>query len=393
MWKFLGAGLLIIAVAVFGFSLIDGSGGDVNASTIITLSNDNMQDYARAYEAREWDFPRDHGSHDDYQVEWWYYTGNLAGENGRHFGFQFTIFRRAVHPQLPESDSEWRTNQIYMAHFSLSDIENGDFYHDERYSRGSAGLAGSLPNNLSTDESYRVWLENWEASALNDDATQQRIVAQSYTFGIDFTLEQDNPVVLQGVDGFSQKNEERGTASHYYSLTRMLTEGTIRIGDETFRITGTSWMDHEFSTSSLSDNTQGWDWFAMQFDDGRELVLGHVRLTDGNISTAYTGTMIYEDNTQQLLDFDQYDIQVTDTWESPHTGAVYPAGWIVTIDAEIIGADEDLEIIVTPLMADQELNSGDISYWEGAVELSGDITGYGYVELTGYGDEAIAGRF
>ncbi len=392
MWRFLVAGLVVLCVAVFGFSLVDRGNGDVEASAVLTLDDANISGFTRALEPREWTFPRDHGAHDDYQLEWWYYTGNLETESGRHFGFQFTIFRRALSPGLISSDSEWRTNQAYMAHFSLSDIEGGQFYHEERYSRGAAGLAGALPNENQPDAPYHVWLENWDASALNDDATLTQINADAGDFAIDFTLEQAKPVVLQGDDGLSIKSDEPGNASQYYSLSRLLTSGTITIEGESYIVSGTAWMDREFSTSALGDDAQGWDWFAMQFDDGRELVLGQIRLNDGTTRRAYSGTMIYADGTSYHLNFDDYSIESTGTWESPHTGAVYPAGWVVTLDGSVVNQVDDLQIIVTPLMADQELHSGDIAYWEGAVALSGDVSGYGYTELTGYMD-AIAGRF
>ena len=392
MWRFLLAGLVVISVAVFGFSMVDRGDGDVDASAVITIPDVDTAGFTRALEPREWTFPRDHGAHTDYQLEWWYYTGNLEAEDGRHFGFQFTIFRRALSPGLINTDSEWRTNQAYMAHFSLSDIDGGAFYHEERYSRGAAGLAGALPNENQPDALYRVWLDDWQASALNDDATLTQINAYGSNFGISFTLEQIKPVALQGIDGLSAKSDEPGNASQYYSLSRLATTGTITIEGETYTVTGNTWMDREFSTSALGDDAQGWDWFAMQFDDGRELVLGQIRLNDGTTRRAYSGTMIYDDGTTYHLNFDEYSIEVTGTWESPHTGAVYPSGWVVMVDGAVVDQTDDLEIIVTPLMLDQELNSGDIAYWEGAVQLSGDVSGYGYTELTGYID-AIAGRF
>ncbi len=392
MWRFIVALMVVISVAVFGFSLADRGTGEVEGSAMMVIQESDIEGYTRAFEPREWSFPRDHGAHNAYQLEWWYYTGNLQAEDGRHFGFQFTIFRRALNPGLVSDNSEWRTNQAYMAHFSLSDIADGRFYHDERYSRGAAGLAGALPDETQPDAPYRVWLEGWEASALNDDATLTQIVADAGDFAINFTLEQDKAYVLQGEDGLSAKSDEPGNASQYYSLTRLLTDGTITIEGETYTVSGTTWMDREFSTSALGEDAQGWDWFAMHFDDGRELVVGQIRLNDGTTRTSYTGTMVYEDGTSAHLDFDQYSIDVTDTWESPHTGAVYPAGWVVTVDAELARTDADMEIIVTPLMSDQELNTGDIAYWEGAVQLSGDVNGFGYAELTGYID-AIAGRF
>ncbi|MDX1992870.1 MAG: lipocalin-like domain-containing protein [bacterium] len=394
MGRFIVLGLVVLTVTVFGFSLIDGGSGDVDAETVLSVRESDTSGFARAIDPREWNFPRDHGSHNDFQTEWWYFTGNLQSEDGRPFGFQFTIFRRAIAAPTTfvSTDSEWRSNQVYMAHFSVSDIGGGRFYHEERYSRGGANLAGALPDDAEPGADLRIWLEGWEIVGLNDDATQMQIVADAGDFGVDFVLDAVKPIALQGVDGLSQKSDEPGNASYYYSFPRMVTEGTVRIGAETFTVSGLSWFDREFSTSALGEDAQGWDWFALHLDDGRDLVVGQIRLKEGGRRSAYTGTIVYEDGSTYHLNFDEYDIQPTDTWESPHTGAVYPSGWTITIAAEAMRQEEDLVLTLTPLMRDQELHSGDIAYWEGAVAISGGATGLGYAELTGYTD-AISGRF
>ncbi len=393
MWRFIAAGLTMLAIVVFGFSLIDVGSGTVSGSAIVIPPEDDLDDYARAIEVRDWQFPLDHGAHPDFQTEWWYYTGNLTGEDGHRFGFQFTVFRRAVAPQLVNTDSEWRTGQIYMAHFTVSDLDGGTFYHDERYSRGGAGLAGALPDPAQPDENYRVWLENWEVRALNDEHTQYAIIAATDEAAVDLTLEQIKPPAFQGDSGLSPKSGEIGNASYYYSLSRLVTEGTISIGEETFTVSGLSWMDHEFSTSALGADAQGWDWFGLHFDDGRDLMVGRIRLTDGSKEPAFGGLLIDVDGSTTYLDSTAFTIVDSgETWTSPHTGATYPAGWTVTINAGTIDADADMVFTATPLMADQELNSGDIAYWEGAVRIDGDVSGYGYAELTGYVQE-MTGRF
>jgi predicted secreted hydrolase len=211
-------------------------------------------------------------------------------------------------------------------------------------------------------------------------------------FGVDFTLEQVKPPALHGEDGLSPKSPETGNASYYYSLSRLETSGMITIDGETFDVTGTSWMDHEFSTSALGLNALGWDWFGLQFDDGRDLMVGQIRLLDGGREPAFGGLLVDADGSTTYLPADAFEIEATDEWTSPHTGATYPASWTITVDAEAIGADNDLRFSVTPLADDQELNSGAIAYWEGAVQLSGDVTGYGYAELTGY-VSTLTGRF
>ncbi len=397
MWKFVAAGLLVVVIVLLGVSLLDTAGdGEVSASAVLTDAQIDTAGFARAMDPYPWQFPRDHGAHNAFQTEWWYYTGNLSTEDGRRFGFQFTIFRRAILPpdqaDAYASSSEWRTNQIYLVHFTVSDIAGERFYHAERYGRGSAGLAGSLPDDRTPDAPFRVWVEDFEVRGLNADATQQQISAAAELDGVPFavalTLEQVKPPALQGENGLSPKSAEPGNASYYYSLSRLVTGGTLTIGAETFTVSGTTWMDHEFSTSALAANAQGWDWFGLIFDDGRELMVGQIRLTDGDKEPAFGGLLVNADGSTQYLPSDAIRITPTATWQSPHTGAVYPAGWEMTITPPQGAA---LRLVVTPLLADQELQAN-VTYWEGAVQVSGDVTGYGYAELTGY-VEQMAGRF
>ncbi len=374
-WRILTFLLIIGLVVIFGLSLIEPlNGNDLSASTLLEAPAQDSSVFARAIAPWDWQFPRDHGAHPDFQTEWWYYTGNLATAEGRRFGFQFTIFRRAISPIDVRSTSEFRSRDIYMAHFTISDIAEGEFYHDVRFSRGGAGLAGA-----TVEPKYRVWLEEWQARAENEQATRQLISAASRDFAVDLRLEQVKAPALQGDRGLSPKSDEIGNASYYYSLSRLLTEGEIRIGQESFAVSGLSWMDHEFSTSALGEQAQGWDWFGLIFDDNTELMIGQIRLIDGGVEAAFGGLLILADGETRYLDASDFSIAVSDNWRSPHSGALYPAGW----DIEIKG-DEGFRIQVMPLQADQELHGGEIVYWEGAVEISGDKSGYGYAELTGY---------
>lgn len=385
MWKLVLLGVLVLAVVIFGFSLIDATGDaeDVNASTILAEMDANISGYARAIEPWDWQFPRDHGAHPEFQTEWWYYTGNLADESGRRFGYQFTIFRRAITPQAQDSASEWRTNQIYLVHFSLTDVQESAFYHEERYSRGSADLAGA-----TVDPVFRVWIENMQVIAQNDEATLLKIEADTGEMAIDFTLDEVKPVALQGVEGLSPKSDEIGNASYYYSMPRYATEGTITIEGESYTVSGSSWMDHEFSTSALGEDALGWDWFSLQLDDNREMMLAYVRNRDGGNFTL-AGLLIHPDGSTQSLSADDFDVEAIGTWTSPHTGTTYPSGWEMTIDT---GEGDPLNLTVTPLIDDQEIRATVTTYYEGAVRITGDAEGYGYAELTGYQDE-LAARF
>jgi predicted secreted hydrolase len=387
MWRWIVLAVAGIAVVVVGFSLIESSCGDeVSASAAFAGVKGDITGYARAIQPWDWQFPADFGAHPDYQTEWWYYTGNLADESGRRFGFQFTIFRRAITPpdETVESESEWRTGQVYLAHFTVSDIGGGAFHQAERFSRGGAGLAGA-----TADPRYQVWVENWQILAQDDDAQHTTITADAGDFAVNLSLEQTKPPALQGKDGLSPKSSDPGNASYYYSLSRLLTEGTITVGGQTYTVSGTTWKDHEFSTSALGSKAQGWDWFGLQLDDNRELMLGQIRLQDGGTEPAFGGLLVNPDGTTHYLKHSDFTIDSTGTWTSPHTGAIYPAGWDISVNT---GDDEPLHITLTPLLADQELYGTGTDYWEGAVRIGGDQTGYGYAELTGY-VQAMANRF
>jgi predicted secreted hydrolase len=389
MWRWGVIVIVVAGLAALGWSLVGQNDANIGASALLLPIAGDTDGFRRADVPYDWDFPRDHGAHPDFQTEWWYYTGNLSTPEGRRFGYQFTLFRRALRPETPASDaSEWRSNQLYMAHFTLSDIEGQQFYHAERYSRGGADLAGAQGEPF-----YQIWLDDWRvtASAAAPDVWNMAANAESSagTYSVDLALTALKPPALQGEAGLSQKSGEAGNASYYYSLSRIATQGTITVNGATFNVEGYSWMDQEFSTSALGSTALGWDWFGLHFDDGRDLMIGQIRLADGGREPAFGGLLIEADGSTRYLNADQFTITATDTWLSPHTGATYPSGWQIALD---MGDGETIAFSATPLLRDQELHSGAIAYWEGAVQLAGDISGYGYAELTGY-TAAMTGRF
>ncbi len=327
--------------------------------------------FARANSPRSWDFPADMGAHPNYQTEWWYYTGNLEADDGQHFGYQLTFFRRALVAveEHTQRDSDWGTEQVYMAHFAISDVESETHEAFERFSRGSAGLAGA------ESAPYSVWLEDWLVEEIG--AGQYRLVAQQGELGLDLVLNDTKGIILQGEEGYSQKGEDAGNASYYYSQTRMVTSGTLRTERGSFEVSGLSWKDHEFSTSALSEGQIGWDWFSLQLDDGSELMFFQIRRADGSIDPFSSGMYVDAEGGTMPLEGSQFQIHVRDEWVSPHSGGVYPAAWTVNIP------QLNLEMNIEPYFRDQEM---DVSYfyWEGAVKVSGSLTGSGYVEMTGY---------
>jgi len=340
------------------------------------LGSEADSNFSRALEPREFSFPEDHGPHPGFRNEWWYLTGNLNDDADRRFGFELTIFRFALAPTVPSSTSAWRTNQVYMAHLAVTDAESNRFYVAQRYSRAAVGLAGAQ------DAPFRVWIDNWEIAA-QPDTTDWRLHAGESDIDIDLQLTALKPPVLNGVDGLSQKSADPQNASYYYSITRLQTKGRMRIGARAFNVSGLSWLDREWSTSALAANQVGWDWFALQLNDGSELMLYELRLDDGSRDPASAGTYVAANGAASHLTASDVEISVLDEWASPD-GGTYPSRWLLRIPRF------DLELTVTPVISDQELFTI-VRYWEGAVDVSGtqgvqQVDGRGYVELTGYAD-------
>lgn len=332
--------------------------------------------FKKVLHPRAFNFPQDHGPHNEYRTEWWYFTGNLEDPSGRKFGYELTFFRYALTREKLVSTSAWRSSQMYMAHFALTDVEAKRFYADERFSRAANGLAGSQSDR------YRVWLYDWSAEMENPEDSPIHLTAKTDEFSIDLLLEIQKPLVFQGERGFSQKSSEPGNASYYYSYTRLKTSGNIRAQNQSFTVSGTSWMDREWSTSSLSQEQTGWDWFAFQFSDQTELMYYQFRRKDGQPDNHSSGAFFLADQSKIPLSNQEVYVTIMEHWKSPHSGITYPSRWHLSIPSQ------QIELDVVPLINDQELNVA-YRYWEGAVSISGTkkgqpINGQGYVELAGY---------
>ena len=372
--------LAFFATIVFVLAVCAHINGDTNQRNITEiLSGESGEEFACAVEPIEFVFPKDHGPHPDYKTEWWYYTGNLKTDSGREFGYQLTFFRRALTAEMLARKSRLGTNQIYMAHFALTDVKTRTHTSFERYSRGTGGLAGA-----QGEPTYGVWLEDWLVSQDSTGDFRLRAVDDPIDprIAIDLNLRETRPPLLHGVRGLSQKGPEHGNANHYYSLVGLDTEGIIISRGETYDVTGKSWMDHEFGTSALSKGVVGWDWFGLQLDDGTALMFGRLRVSEGGDIGIFEGTVSYADGRQVPIQPGEFTVTATGGWRSPETDISYPSGWQVEFPS--LG----IELRIEPLISNQELYSG-FTYWEGAVSAEGTIrgapsTGRGYVELTGY---------
>ena len=332
--------------------------------------------FARALSPRVFRFPEDHGPHPQFRTEWWYFTGNLQSSQGRRFGYQLTFFRMALAPHAPARLSRWGADQAYMAHFALTDVDGRRFSFSERFSRGALGLAGAGGNPLA------VWLEDWTARETSASPWGMRLSAADGPVSIDLDLEALTPVVLNGERGLSRKGSGPGNASYYYSMPRLASRGSVTVGGKRFPVSGLSWLDREWSTSALSGDLAGWDWFALQLDDGRDLMFYRLRQQDGAAAPCSAGTLTAPDGSSRRLSREEVRLTVLDWWTSPASGTRYPARWRVGVPKEGI----DLEVV--PRLADQELLAS-FRYWEGAVAVKGvgnsTQGGSGYLELTGYG--------
>jgi predicted secreted hydrolase len=372
---------LWIALAVFpacGRVPADSSSEEHGANTGLRyLGGDAAQGFARAIEPREFVFPRDHASHPEYRTEWWYFTGNLESAGSRHFGFELTFFRYALRSQddaLPVRASPWATDQVWMAHFAVTDTEGGRFFARERMAREALGLAGTRSAPL------RVWVKDWSAESSGE--RDFRLAARDEDLALALDLRAAGPVIPQGQRGLDRKGALPGNASYYYSVPRLEAQGSMTVGAETFSVEGLAWLDREWGTSSLERGIVGWDWFALNLSDERSLMFYRLRTADGRASPYSGGSLVEADGGRLALGPNDVDVVALDYWASDATGTRYPVAWRLEVRPANISLD------IRPYLADQELDLS-VRYWEGAVQAQGTgpngrLTAQGYLELTGY---------
>ncbi len=333
--------------------------------------------FRQALPGYQYTFPRDHAAHQDYKTEWWYYTGHLKTDAGRTYGYELTFFRIGQPPEGHEPPA-----QGYAAHLALTDEAGRTFRFEEKLNRGAWSVAGAR------QDVYYVWNELWSAQLLGDrHVLEAGFRGTEQAPELHLLLTPQKPPAIHGENGVSQKAGCTGCASHYYSLTRLATEGFLILDGQAQRVSGLSWMDHEFGSNQLSADQVGWDWFSLQLDDNHEVMIYLLRRRDGSLDPHSSGTLIGPGGQSRHLKF--ADLRVTPTgrqWKSPHSGARYPMGWRIAIPAE------QLELTVTPALEDQELatqRSTGVVYWEGSCRVSGThrgqpVAGSAYVEMTGY---------
>ena len=340
--------------------------------------------FRQATSPRQFSFPRDHGRHDGFRNEWWYITGNLETSRGRQFGFQVTFFRIALAPQAStKRQSNWATSHVWMAHVAVTDPAQQRHLSHERFAREAMQLAG-------TDSSpFRVWVGDWVLSADTTDLPWDLNI-KTDDFELAFEFDPLTSPMLQGEQGLSQKSAEPGNASYYYSLSRLDTRGTLRLGDTAYPVSGLSWLDREWSSSSLGSDQSGWDWFSMQMDDGTDLMLYRLRDHQGNTNPHSGGSLLGSGQHQTRLKSNDFVLTPKRWWQS-ESGAKYPVMWELEVKfANQQGSTNNQgplkkQWTVEAVLDDQEMKLS-VNYWEGMVLIreEGKTIGKGYLEMTGY---------
>lgn len=324
--------------------------------------------------------PRDLWAHRTAQTEWWYYTGHGETDSGRKFGFELVFFkRRTDEDRFSMVPLRILGNPIYFAHFAITEVDGRKFRYSHRKSSNSPI---DMPATASESHFY-LNIGDW---SLRESHGTHILRATASEAVFEANLKPSKPVVLngRGRDGVSYKDE--GQASRYFAYTRMDMEGDLVWNGKVEHFKGAAWMDREFGTWSPTDNQKGWDWFSVQLDDGTELMCYQLRNSSNGVSPFSSGTFVDAEGAFEPLGHEDFSVEPTGFWKSPHSGATYPSGWLVR------APKQEIELTVTPVIEDQELDTRGttmIVYWEGACEVKGtskgkEVSGRAYVELVGY---------
>ena len=304
------------------------------------------------------DFPADHGPHNDYRIEWWYLTANLEDADGTAYGLQWTLFRTAL---SPDEGSGWTAPQLWMGHAAVTTPTA--HYVTERLGRGGIGQAGAVP------EPFEAWIDDWQ---LVGDLDALAMRASGPDFAYDMTLDAQGPLIFHGDKGYSVKSAG-GQASYYYSQPFYDIAGVLMLPDGNVDVSGSAWLDREWSSQPLGADQTGWDWFSLSFDDGAKMMGFLLRQADG---TAYSSaTWIAPDGETEAFPDGAFSAVPLDT----HTtvGRELPVQWQVTLPAK------GVDVMVMALNPDAWMDTS-VPYWEGPVNVAGSHQGVGYLEMTGY---------
>ncbi len=369
---------LLVAVFIVQLGLTASCGPSdppVQASDLAVLAQ-YAEGYAQARPGQALIFPRDHGPHPDYRIEWWYLTANLKDQAGNPYGAQWTLFRLAVQPPgTHELKNAWQSDQVFMAHFAITTAE--DHVSFQRYSRG--GEHQGISRAGVKARPFSAWLDDWALQSTGADWFPMEVQARQGEYALHFQLQAGGPLILQGDAGYSQKHPDGG-GSFYYSQPFLKASGEITVDGQEIPVTGEAWLDREWSSQFLQGSQVGWDWFSLHLESGEKLMLFQLRQQTGmNRGENFVyGSLIAPGGGATRLDPDQIQLEILE--QIVVAARVLPLHWRITLPQ--IGRNLDIR----PLHPDQWMDV-DFPYWEGAVIVSGsgpENRGQGYMELTGY---------
>jgi predicted secreted hydrolase len=341
------------------------------AASFLIISSAYAGEYMDVTPGYKLNLPADFFYRKDFRVQWWYFTGHLRDERGREYGYELTFFVAGV--QKRAYKSRFGVDNIYISHFAISDVDTGKFYFAEKADSGAYGFAGADSDNL------KIWVGE---NMLEGSLKMMHLIAHDGQNAIDLFPSPSTPLVLNGEKGYSRKSDESPLiASYYFSYTRLATKGSLTLGGTSRRVLGESWFDREMSSRGLAKNESGWEWFSIQLDDGRDIMLYILRHKDGSIDPFSGGTFVFRNGTYRPITLNEFRMTALDYYRSVKTGARYPSKW------ELVIPGEGVRLLITPLIKDQELTGTPATgpaYWEGTCKVEGTENGRAYVELTGY---------
>jgi len=366
---------VLLAVAAYWWLRPDGMTPSGTRLTLDQILGSAPPGFRRAEAPGSIQLPADHGPHGDHRAEWWHFTTTLEDEDERPLAVRLSLFRLGLLPQPPERPSAWATQALYMAHLAVTDAAKGQFLAFQRLARNALGLSGA------TLEPARIWVEDWQASYHHDDGPAFRLHAEQGHLVVNLRLEPTKPVLRLGGDG------RLSAAGAGYAMTRMQASGSITRAGRTLAVTGQGWLDRAWGTQIPGGGQVRVDRFALQLEDGRELLCLRWH-RGGRERQVAVGTMIAADGSSYRLRATDLDLRAQDHWRSPVDGTRYPTSWQLRVPAE------KLTLEITPYLQDQEVVEA-LRYWGGAVHVHGydgdrRITGSGHLELTGYADAAAS---
>ena len=348
---------------------------DVQDSGLAVLAQ-SAEAYKQARPGQPLRFPRDHGAHPDYRIEWWYLTANLHDPAGENYGAQWTLFRLAVQsPRSPGTENDSQNSQVFMAHMAMT-TPTGHLSF-QRYARGG-GVEDESRSGV-TARPFFAWLDDWVLRSTSADWLPLEVRAQQADNAMYLQLQSTAPLILQGEAGFSAKHGDGG-GSYYYSQPFLKASGQLTIGGQVIPVTGDAWLDREWSSQFLQREQVGWDWFSLHLESGEKLMLFQVRQRPGqaDFENFLQGNLMAPDGSTTPLD--PARIQLVPMQKSRMAGRSLPLHWRVSLP------QIDRQFEIQPVVLDQWMDV-DYPYWEGAVIVSGNgpgNRGEGYMELTGY---------